>query len=279
MPLSLTDGQRFMPYGTVRWLFALLLLVLALPASAQTFPKLTGRVVDQAELLSPEQETALDSELQAIDQKTGHQVVVATVKSLDGYDISDYSIGLGREWGIGRKGLDDGVILLIAPNERRVHIGVGYGLNAVMTDIHAGRIIRNDITPRFKEGDFAGGIDAGVKAISEQVQLTPEEASARAAQIEAEERDRADDGNIGGLIFVAFIIFFFFILPMLGAFRRRGRRHRKHRPWGGAPIIIWGDNDWGGGSGGGWGGGSWGGGGGFSGGGGSFGGGGASGGW
>ncbi len=284
MPLILADSRRSMSRGTFRWPFALLLLALALPASAQTFPKLTGRVVDQAELLSPEQETALDSELQAIDQKTGHQVVVATVKSLDGYDIADYGIGLGREWGIGRKGLDDGVILLVAPNDRRVHIGVGYGLNAVMTDIHAGRIIRNDITPRFKEGDFAGGIDAGVKAISEQIQLTPEEAAARAAQIEAEERDRADDGDIGGLIFIGFIVFFFFILPMLSAFGRRGRKHRRNRPWGGGPIIIWGGDDWGGGSSGGssWGSGggsSWGGGGGFSGGGGSFGGGGASGGW
>ncbi|WP_231737473.1 TPM domain-containing protein, partial [Sphingopyxis sp. A083] len=235
-----------------------LLLLTAAPAAAQDFPKLSGRVVDQADIIPAAEEANLTVQLEQLEKTTGHQLVVATVNSLDGNDISDYGYKLGRAWGIGGKENNDGVVFLIAPNERRMNISVGYGLEPVLTDALSGRIIRDVVTPKFKAGDMPGGIQDGVNAIAEQIQLPPEEAAARAAKAAKAERDRADNGNIGGLIFVAFIIFFFFILPMLGAFGRRGRRHRKHRPWGGAPIIIWGDNDWGGGSGGGWGGGSWG---------------------
>lgn len=268
------------------------LLLLAVPAAAQNFPKLTGRVVDQADIIPPAEEANLNTQLEQLERTTGHQLVVATVTDLEGNDVGDYGYKLGRAWGIGGKANNDGVIFLIAPNERRMNISVGYGLEPVLTDALSGRIIRDDVTPLFKQGDMPGGIQAGVNAIAQQIQLPPEEAAARVAAADKAERDRANDGDIGGLIFVGFMVFFFFILPMLGAFGRRGRRHRKARPWG-APIIIWGDHDWGGGSGGsswgggswgggggGWGGwGGWGGGGGFSGGGGSFGGGGASGGW
>ena len=266
-------------------LFAALLLP-GVPAAAQDFPKLTGRVVDQADIIPPDKEASLTAQLAELEKTSGHQLVVATVNNLEGNDVADYGYKLGRAWGIGGKAENDGVVFLIAPNERRMNISVGYGLEPVLTDALSGRIIRDDITPKFKEGDYPGGIQAGVDAIAEQIELPPEEAAARVQAAAAAERDRADDGNIGGLFFLGFIVFFFFILPMLSAFGRRGRRHRRHRPWGGAPIIIWGDNHWGGGSGGGssWGGGGWGGGGGggfggFSGGGGSFGGGGASGGW
>ena len=264
--------------------WALGLSLLAAPAAAQTFPKLTGRVVDQADIIPPAEEAALTTQLEALETKTGHQFVVATVKDLEGNDIADYGYKLGREWKIGDEAKDDGVVFLIAPNERRMSISVGYGLEPVLTDAMSGRIIRDTVTPLFKAGDMPGGIQAGVNAIAEQIQLTPEEAAARVAAVDAAERDRADDGDIGGLIFVGFIVFFFFILPILSSIGRKGRRRRKNSPWG-APIIIWGDNDWGGGGSSGgssWGGGggsSWGGGGGFSGGGGSFGGGGASGGW
>lgn len=261
------------------------LLLLSVPAAAQTFPKLTGRVVDQADIIPPAEEANLNIQLEQLEKTTGHQLVVATVSNLEGYDISDYGYRLGREWKIGDAEKDDGVVFLIAPNERRMNISVGYGLEPVLTDALSGRIIRDVVTPKFKAGDMPGGIQDGVNAIAQQIQLPPEEAAARAAAADKAERDRADDGDIGGLIFIGFIVFFFFILPMLSAFGRRGKRHRRNRPWGSAPIIIWGDDDWGGGSGGSsWGGGgsSWGGGGGFggfSGGGGSFGGGGASGGW
>ncbi|WP_394357126.1 TPM domain-containing protein [Sphingopyxis indica] len=271
------------PFAAVALSVALLLP--GAPAAAQDFPKLTGRVVDQADIIPADKEASLTAQLAELEKTSGHQLVVATVNSLEGNDVADYGYKLGRAWGIGGKAENDGVVFLIAPNERRMNISVGYGLEPVLTDAMSGRIIRDDITPKFKDGDYPGGIQAGVDAIAEQIQLPPEEAAARAQAAAAEERDRADDGNIGGLFFLGFIVFFFFILPMLTAFGRRGKRHRRHRPWGGAPIIIWGDDHWGGGGGGGssWGGGSWGGGGGgfggFSGGGGSFGGGGASGGW
>ena len=261
------------------------LLLLALPATAQTFPKLAGNpVVDQADIIPAAEEAALNAQLLELEKTTGHQLVVATVSDLEGRDVSDYGYRLGREWGIGDAEKDDGVVFLIAPNERRMHIAVGLGLEPVLTDALSGRIIRDTVTPLFKANDYPGGIQAGVNAIAEQIQLPPEEAQARAAAAAANERNRADEGNMGGLFFVGFIILIFFVLPMLSRLGRRGKKRRKGRPWD-APIIIWGGDDWGGGSGGSsWGGGGWGGGGGggfggFSGGGGSFGGGGASGGW
>lgn len=258
--------------------------LLAAPAAAQTFPKLAGApVVDQAGIIPAGEEAALNAQLLDLEKTTGHQLVVATVGDLEGRDVADYGYRLGRAWAIGDAEKDDGVVFLIAPNERRMHIAVGLGLEPVLTDALSGRIIRDTVTPLFKAGDMPGGIQAGVNAIAEQIQLPPEEAAARAVAADAAERDRADDGDVGGLFFVGFIIFFFFILPMLMRLGR-GKKRRRGRPWD-APIIIWGGDDWGGGSGGSsWGGGSWGGGGGggfggFSGGGGSFGGGGASGGW
>ncbi len=259
----------------------LALLAAAVPAAAQQFPELTGRVVDQADIIPPAEEAALNAQLAGLEERSGRQLVVATVPDLQGYEISDYGYQLGRHWGIGSKAENDGVIFLIAPNERRMNISVGYGLEPVLTDALSGRIIRNDVTPHFKEGDFPGGIQAGVNAIAEQLELPPEEAAARVAAADKAERKRAEGGNMGGLFFTLFVVFFFFILPMMSAFGRRGKKHgRRSGPWGAAPIIIWGNDDhWGGG--GGWGGGGFGGGGfgGFSGGGGGFGGGGASGGW
>ncbi|WP_338426111.1 TPM domain-containing protein [Sphingopyxis kveilinensis] len=261
------------------------LLLLAAPVAAQTFPKLAGNpVVDQADIIPAAQEAALNTQLLDLEKRTGHQLVVATVSDLEGRDVADYGYRLGREWGIGDAERDDGVVFLVAPNERRMHIAVGLGLEPVLTDAMSGRIIRDTITPRFKDGDYPGGIQAGVNAIAEQIELPPEEAAARAQAAAAAERDRADDGNFGGLFFLGFIVLIFFIIPWFAS-RGRGnkRRGRRGSPWGAAPIIIWGDNDdWGGGGGSSWGGGGgFGGGGfgGFSGGGGSFGGGGASGGW
>lgn len=263
-----------------------LLLLPAAPTAAQTFPKLAGNpVVDQADVIPAAEEAALNTQLLELEKKTGHQLVVATVNDLEGRDIADYGYQLGRAWKIGDEAKDDGVVFLIAPNERRMNISVGYGLEPVLTDALSGRIIRDIVTPKFKAGDMPGGIQDGVNAISEQIQLTPEEAAARAAAADKAERDRAGDGNFGGLFFIGFIFFIFFVIPWLSSRSRRGKKRGKDRPWD-APIIIWGGDDdddhWGGGWGGG-GGSSWGGGGGgfggFSGGGGSFGGGGASGGW
>ncbi len=282
-----TSGVFLHKRKLAAWLaFAIAGTVAASPAAAQTFPKLAGNpVVDQADIIPAAEEAALNTQLLELQHKTGHQLVVATVNDLEGHDVSDYGYRLGREWQIGDKEKDDGVVFLIAPNERRMNISVGYGLEPILTDALSGRIIRDVVTPKFKAGDMPGGIRDGVNAIAEQIQLTPEEAAARAAAADKAERDRADDGNFGGLFFIGFIILIFFIIPWLSSRSRRGRKRRKGGPWGAAPIIIWGDDDdwgnWGGGGGSSWGGGGFGGGGfgGFSGGGGSFGGGGASGGW
>ncbi|MET0364680.1 MAG: TPM domain-containing protein [Sphingobium sp.] len=262
---------------------ALLCVALATPAllHAQAFPKLTGRVVDAANLFDPAQEQALDARLAALEKDSGRQVVVATLPDLQGRDIADYGYRLGRAWGIGEKGKNNGALLIVAPNERRVRIEVGYGLEGVLTDAMSALIINNAITPRFKAGDYPGGINAGVEEIGALLKLTPEEAKARAAAMEAA---AAKDQNVGGtaaLIVVLFFVGLFIVVPAL--FGGRGGRRYRGGGLGGAPIILWGpglgggnDDHWGGG-GGGWGGG--GGGGGFSGGGGSFGGGGASGSW
>ena len=250
-------------------------LLAGIPASAQTFPKLTGRVVDQANLLDAGQEAALTAKLVALEAQSQRQLVVATISDLEGYDDSDYGYRLGRAWGIGDKERNDGLLLLVAPNDRKVRIEVGYGLEGIMTDALSHRIIQDRILPAFKANNYPGGINAGVDSIVTQLQLPPEEASKIAAAAGQQRRGQSNDGSIGGLIPLIFI-FFFFVLPVIMSVARGGKKHR--RSGYGGPVIIWGGGgDWGGGSS------SWGGGGGgfggFSGGGGSFGGGGASGGW
>lgn len=270
-------------------LVAALLVLTSQAALAQNFPKLSGRVVDEANLLDPAQEAALTAKLEGLENRTKRQLVVATLNSLEGYEISDYGYRLGRHWAIGQDGKgesekDNGVLLIVAPNERKMRIEVGYGLEPVLTDGLSSSIIRNDITPRFKEGDFPGGINAGVDRIVTQLELPADEAAKIAADAQKKRSD-SDGFPIGALIFLLFI-FFFVLLPIIQSLKGGGRKHRRR---GSAPVIIWGGGDWGGGSGrSNWGGGSGGfggfggggfGGGGFGGGGGSFGGGGASGGW
>ncbi len=252
-----------------------------LTAHAQDFPKLTGRVVDGANLLDPAAEQALDAKLAALEKGTGRQLVVATIPDLQGRDISDYGYRLGRAWGIGAKGKNDGALLLVAPNDRRVRIEVGYGLEGMLTDATSALIIANAITPRFKAGDFPGGINAGVDEIGALLKLTPEEAKARAAAMAAQAQEEQQGSGWMSAIVVLVFVGFFVVLPLINRARGGGRRYGGGLG-GVAPIILWGpglggggrdDDHWGGG---GFGGGGLGG---FSGGGGSFGGGGASGGW
>ena len=255
------------------WLLSLLLLLVPLTAQAQSFPALSGRVVDAANIIPPDQEAALDAKLKVLEDTTDRQLVVATIPSLEGYPIDDYGYRLGRAWGIGQKETDNGAVLIVAPGDRKVRVEVGYGLEPILTDAWSSVLINTVIVPQFKAGNYPGGIAAGVDALIGQLQLPPEEAAKRAAQAAKTASNPRSSVSMGDIIFWL-VIFFFFILPMLRSMfgGKRGRRH------GSGPVIIWGGGgDWGGGSGGGWGGG--GGGGGFGGGGGSFGGGGASGGW
>ncbi|MBD7940528.1 TPM domain-containing protein [Brevundimonas guildfordensis] len=271
-----------------RGLLAAVMLVLvvwlaALPGASLAaeikFPTLTGRVVDDAQLLTPQQEQALTGKLEALEQQTGDQLVVVTLPSLQDQEIEDFGYQLGRHWGIGQKENDGGALLIVAPNERKVRIEVGYGLEGVLTDAYSSLIIRNDILPPFREGDYATGIIAGTDAIITQLTADPAEAQAR-----AEEAKSAATATAKPVIpaVVILMVFAFIFFSMIGA-AAGGRKRRGGRGDGLTPILIWAasealkDRDRGGR--GGWGGGGGFGGGGFGGGGGGFGGGGASGGW
>jgi uncharacterized protein len=232
------------------------------------FPDLTGRVVDGSNVIPDAAEARLTQKLERLERQSKRQLVVATVPSLQGYDIADYGYQLGRAWGIGDKQRNDGVLLLIATTERKVRIETGYGLESVLPDGMGFLIINNDMVPRFKASDLPGGIEAGADAIIRQLALPP----AQAQQIAVQAKRRA--GKSAGIpivpIVLVLFILLFFILPVLNAMRGRGGRRRG----GWSAPIVWSPGD---GSGGG--GNSSSGGGNFSGGGGSFGGGGASGGW
>jgi uncharacterized protein len=272
--------------------FWLLLLAFATPAAAQKFPDNNGSpVVDQAGILTPAQVVDLQSKAQALYAQSGRAFAVATVKSLEGYPVEDYAYRLGRYWKLGSAKGDDGVLLLVAPNERKVSIATGYGAGAYMTDAMSGIIIREAILPHFKQNppDYGGGIEAGADAIIKQMSLPPDQAQKNAAA--ADHVQKARRQSSGGGVPVAFILMIIAFIA-LSAMRRAGGRRYKRRRGGVSPwVVLWGLNELSRGSRGGWGGGgfggggsSWGGGGGGGGGfggfgGGSFGGGGASGSW
>jgi uncharacterized protein len=129
------------------------------------FPALSGRVVDAANLLPPASEAELTRQLESVERQVGAQYVVVTIPSLEGYPIEDYGVALGRHWGIGSKERDDGLLLIVAPAERRVRIEVGYGLERRVTDPYAAKVIDENILPSFREGRFQEGIEAGSHAI------------------------------------------------------------------------------------------------------------------
>src|SRR3569833_2405171 len=216
-------------------LLSLLLALLATPAAALSFPPHPqGPIYDEADLLPPDREAALDQRLRAFDQQTGDAVIVATVNSLQGDTIEDYAAKLYASWGIGGAERDTGVLLLVAPNERKMRIEVGYGLTPYITDILSGRIIRDDITPKFKQGDMAGGIEAGVDAMLTQLSKSPEDAKAIAEAAAAAEKNRAHSGGGGAAIFFFFMFLFFFVFPFIGAMSRRGRKGYRHSGFGSA---------------------------------------------
>ena len=141
------------------------LLCTIVAALALTLPALSGRVVDQANIIAADTRNALTSKLAELEAKSGIQLVVATVASLEGQEIEPYANELFRSWKLGEKAKNNGVLLLVAPNEHHVRIEVGYGLEGTLTDALSKVIIANAITPRFKTGDFSGGISRGVDDI------------------------------------------------------------------------------------------------------------------
>lgn len=147
----------------------ILLLSLSTLAVCADLPQLKGRVNDYAGLISPQKAAALEEQLRILEQSDSTQIAVLTVPNLGGENIESFSIRIAEAWKIGQKGLDNGVILIIAKDERKVRIEVGRGLEGILTDLVSGRIIRSEIAPKFKAGDIDGGITAGVNAISAAV--------------------------------------------------------------------------------------------------------------
>jgi|SRR3954447_3787200 uncharacterized protein len=159
-------GTALRNAGVTMPVFGILLtLLFAVGALALTFPPLTGRVVDQANIIPAETRSAITTKSEELESKSGIQLVVATVKSLEGGDIETYANQLFRFWKLGEAQKNNGVLLLVAPNERRVRIEVGYGIEGTLTDALSKVIIANAITPRFKAGDFGDGITRGVDDI------------------------------------------------------------------------------------------------------------------
>lgn len=242
----------------------LLALLLMLPGSlwAQStpaFPELTGRVVDQAEMLSPEMEARLSQMLQAHEQASTEQVVVVTLPNLQGFPIEDFGNQLGRHWGIGQEGEDNGALLIVARDERKVRIEVGYGLEGRLTDADSSVIINRVITPAFRQGDFQAGIVNGAAAMIQVLGGEPMAAPQAQQPVALQEKPKA---GMVALVFIIMMAVVFFIGSRGGRGGRGGAALLGAALLGGAM----------GGRGGGFGGG-------FGGGGGGFGGGGASGGW
>jgi uncharacterized protein len=172
--------------------------------SALEVPYLAGRVNDQADLLDDGFESGLEERLRLLEEETGAQVAVLTIPSLEGDPLEDFSIRVVETWELGRAGADDGVLILIARDERRMRIEVGYGLEPVLTDAQAGRIIDRLMAPRFRAGDFDGGVDAAVVAVSSAIRGEPV----------ALPEEPARSGGANPAIFIFFLIFG---LPFIGA--------------------------------------------------------------
>lgn len=261
--------NRYIFFGLAVWLLVLL-SALTLPAASPlsadpAFPVLTCRVVDNANLLSEEDEAQIRADLEALETKSTDQLVVVTLPSLQGFAIEDFGYRLGRHWKIGQKDKNNGVLLIVAPKERKVRIEVGRGLEPLLTDALTKLIIENGILPRFKAGDFPGGIRVGASDIIAVLTGDAEEVKARA---KAGKSSKVEFAFFARLILIILLIIFAFVFWSIVQSIRHGATPSGSK--GGS-----GRSGSGGSSGGGWSSG----GGGFSGGGGGFGGGGSSGGW
>ena len=172
-------------------------------AFALEVPYLAGRVNDQADLLDEAFEQQLEEHLRILEEETGAQVAVLTVPSLEGDPIEDFSMRVVETWKLGREGVDDGVLVLIARDDRRMRIEVGNGLEPVLTDAQSGRIIDHLMAPRFRQGDFNGGVEAAVAAVSTAVRGEPLQLPEKPA--------RSEGFNPAGILF-----FLIFGLPFIG---------------------------------------------------------------
>jgi uncharacterized protein len=240
------------------------LLFTTVLASAVNVPALRGRVNDYAQVMTADQTRSLESQLAKLEADTGHQVVVLTLPTLDGEDIEGFSIRVAEAWRIGKKGYDNGAILVVAVKDRKLRLEVGYGLEGILPDATAWRITSDYIVPHFRVGEYGAGIVSGITAVEKIIRNEP--------LPEAALKRQPNRGS--GLNFVAMMVLTFAVLALMGfsSFANR-RRHGVWTTHGGRR----GPTTWGGS--GGFGSGGFSSGGGFRGGGGSFGGGGASSSW
>jgi uncharacterized protein len=247
-------------------LVALAAAVLALGAKKEDLlpPKPDRYVTDRAGVLSSDRAEALNARLERFEQETSNQFLVWIDRKVpDDFALEEFTVAAARKWAAGQAGKNNGVVLFVFTEDRKMRIEVGYGLEGTIPDATAHRIQEEEILPRFRQGDYAGGVEAGAAAI-----IAAARGEYKGTGTTVNQRRRGRSGTSVGGCGVPFLFFlFFFLFPILFRFRRGWRTYGGGGFWGGG----WGGGGWGGGGGGG--------GGGFSGGGGSFGGGGSSGSW
>lgn len=208
------------------------LLLAAEPALAEVaVPPLTARVTDQADLLSPAQEQALESKLATFERETSHQIALLTVPTLEGEPIESYALRAAERWQLGQKGLDNGMLLVVASQDRQARVEVGYGLEGVVPDAVAKRVLEDVLFPRLRTGDFAGGLDAAADALMQ---------AARGEEIPAERRPDARLRPRAALDALPTVFFVALLASLFAAPFRRGARPLGALVGGGASgLIIW----------------------------------------
>jgi len=202
--------------------FVIIAFALAVfPAFAVDVPFLTGRVTDNAQILSDETRKAVTANLKAHEEKTTNQIAVLTVPTLEGVSIEEYAVTVFNTWKLGQKGKDNGVLLIVAPKDRKLRIEVGYGLEGTMTDGIAGSIIRNAITPFFKNNDYDRGIDEGVRAIINVLEggQAPAETAKSGEEVK---KSSALDLEVADISVTEKILFGAFIFGIIGLFTAVG---------------------------------------------------------
>ena len=194
------------------------------PAAAQeaAVPYLTGRVVDNAEILSADTRRRLTEVLRQHEQKSGNQIAVLTVPTIHGESIEEYAVRVFEQWKLGQKGKDNGVLVVIVPEDRRMRIEVGYGLEGVVTDAHASRIIRNVMTPRFREGDFNGGTARGVDALIAQLEGRQAAAGAEPRRAQRPQTTKSEFIKAPRMALHEKVLFGAFIFGIIGLFTFMG---------------------------------------------------------
>lgn len=210
--------------GVIQFLLTMAFAMVAFAADLP-LPALTGRVIDRAEILSPAAEASLSARIEAHENATTDQIVIVTLPDLMGRPIEDWGLMLGREWGIGRADKNNGIVFLIAPNDRQLRIEVGYGLEGSLPDARAAAIIQSDVIPHFKQGDMEAGIDAGLEAILATLSGTYQPATSPRAE---------RSGGYAPIIDALVPLFFFGTFVCIGilmSLRRRWDDKRKRHVW------------------------------------------------